>query len=217
MMAGSKVKIRSLENRELRDASLSEEVFGAEFNRPLVWEAVRAYSAAGRAGTHDTKARSEVAGSGRKLWKQKKTGRARIGSVRSPLWRHGGTVHGPTPRSYAYHFPRRKRAGALRSALSEKLRGGRLLVVDSLSIDSHKTKTFAGTLAGLGVTGTALVLDDPVAKNLELAARNLPRCKVSVASGVSIVDLLRHEWLVISEAAARRLEHVLSDLRSTKP
>src|SRR5262245_66067513 len=133
-MAAQKVKVRSLENRELRDASLAEEVFGAEFNRPLVWEAVRAYSAAGRAGTHDTKTRAEVQGSGRKLWKQKKTGRARIGSVRSPLWRHGGTVHGPTPRSYAFSFPRRKRAGAIKVALSQKLREGRLLVVDQLAL-----------------------------------------------------------------------------------
>ena len=209
-MAAQKVKVRSLENRELRDASLSEEVFGAEFNRPLVWEAARAYSAAGRAGTHDTKTRSEVAGSGRKLWKQKKTGRARIGSVRSPLWRHGGTVHGPTPRSYAYHFPKRKRAGALRAALSEKLRGGKLLVVDSLELESHKTKGIVGTLRGLGVSGTALLLDDPVARNLELAARNLPKCKVGLASGVNIVDLLRHDWLVMTEAAARRLEQVLA-------
>src|SRR6267142_1519227 len=117
-MAG--VKVRNLENRELRDASLPEEVFGVEPNAPLVYEAVRAYMAAARRGTHDTKTRSEVQGSGRKLWKQKKTGRARIGSVRSPLWRHGGTVHGPTPRSYAYAFPKKKLLGALRAALAAK-------------------------------------------------------------------------------------------------
>jgi large subunit ribosomal protein L4 len=164
---------------------------------------------AGRSGTHDTKTRSEVSGSGRKLWKQKKTGRARIGSIRSPLWRHGGTVHGPTPRSYAYAFPRRKRAGALKVALSQKLRDGRMVVVDHLALDTPKTSGFLGRIAGLGVGGSALVLDEPVARNLELAVRNLPDCKVGLASGVNIVDLLRHEWVVLTEAAARKLEEVL--------
>jgi large subunit ribosomal protein L4 len=206
-MAG--LKVRNLENRELRDASLSEEVFGVEPNPPLVYEAVRAYMAAARRGTHDTKTRSEVQGSGRKLWKQKKTGRARIGSVRSPLWRHGGTVHGPTPRSYAYAFPRRKRAGALRVALSQKLREGRLLVVDQLALDSHKTKTLLGRIAGLGIQGSALLLDEPLPRNLELAVRNLPECKATLASGVNIVDLLQHEWVVVTEAAAKKLSEVL--------
>jgi large subunit ribosomal protein L4 len=203
------VKVKSLDSKDVRDLALSEEVFGAEPNRSLVYEAVRAYMAAGRSGTHDTKTRAEVSGSGRKLWKQKKTGRARIGSVRSPLWRHGGTVHGPTPRSYAYKFPRRKRSGALRAALSQKLREGRLVVLDGLSLDSPRTKAFRERISVLGIEGSALVLDEPVARNLELAARNLPDCKVSQASGLNIVDLLRHEWLVVTEAAARRLEEVL--------
>lgn len=203
------VVVKSLENRDLRQISLRAEVFGADPNRPLVWEAVNAYMAAGRSGTHDTRTRAEVSGSGRKLWKQKKTGRARIGSIRSPLWRHGGTVHGPTPRSYAYAFPRRKRAGALRVAISQKLRDGRLVVVDQLALDSHKTKAFVTRMAGLGVRGSALVLDEPVPRALDLAARNLPDCKVGLASGVNIVDLLRHEWVVMTEAAARKLEEVL--------
>lgn len=209
-MAGTVVKVKNLQNKSLRNLSLSEGVFGAETNRPLVFEAVRAYMAAGRRGTHDTKTRSEVAGSGRKPWKQKKTGRARIGSVRSPLWRHGGTVHGPTPRSYAYNFPRRKRAGALRSALSEKLRNGKLVVLDSMDIDSHKTKDFLGNVESLGVKGSALFLADPVPRKLELAARNLVQCKVCLASGVNIVDVLRHEWVILTEGAAKRLEEVLA-------
>jgi large subunit ribosomal protein L4 len=203
------VTVKSLDNTAVRELALSEDVFGAEPNRSLVYEAVRAYMAAGRRGTHDTKTRSEVAGSGRKLWKQKKTGRARIGSVRSPLWRHGGTVHGPTPRSYAYKFPRRKRAGALRAALSQKLREGRLLVLEGLSLDSPRTKAFRERIGSLGIQGSALVLDEPVPRNLELAARNLPDCKVVQASGLNIVDLLRHDWLVVTEAAARKLEEVL--------
>lgn len=205
-----KIRVRDMSNREVREIALSGEIFGAEANRPLVWEAVRAYAAAARAGTHDTKTRAEVSGSGKKLWKQKKTGRARIGSVRSPIWRHGGTVHGPTPRSYAYAFPKRKRAGALRVALSQKLREGRLVLLDSLALDSHKTKAFMGRIAGLGISGSALVLDEPVERNLHLAARNMESCKVSRASGVNIVDLLRHDWLVVTEAAARKLEEVLN-------
>lgn len=203
------VRMRTLDNKDLQELSLPAEVFGAEPNRSLIYEAVRAYMATGRRGTHDTKTRAEVSGSGRKLWKQKKTGRARIGSVRSPLWRHGGTVHGPTPRSYAFHFPRRKRIGALRAALSEKLREGRLVVIDRLELSTHKTKPFLGQIAGLGIEGSALVLDDPVGRNLELAARNLPQCKVSLASGVNIVDLLRHDWVVLTESAAKKLEEVL--------
>jgi large subunit ribosomal protein L4 len=203
------VKVRNFENAALREMALSDEIFGAEPNRALVYEAVRAYMAAGRRGTHDTKTRSEVAGSGRKLWKQKKTGRARIGSVRSPLWRHGGTVHGPTPRSYAFRFPRRKRARAIMSALSQKLAEGRLLVLDAWSLDTPRTKALREAIGALGVKGSALLVDEPVARNLELAGRNLPDCKVLQASQLNIVDLLRHEWLVVTETAARRLEEVL--------
>ena len=209
-MAATTVKVKNLDNKDSGNLSLSEAVFGAEPNGPLVFEAVRAYMAAGRSGTHDTKTRGEVQGSGRKLWKQKKTGRARIGSVRSPLWRHGGTVHGPTPRSYAYAFPRRKRAGAIRVALSEKMRAGRLLVLKSMEVESHKTSALAATLDKLGVKGSALLLDEPIPHKLELAARNIPHLTVGLASGAGIVDLLRHDWIVITEAAARRLEEVLS-------
>jgi len=203
------VKVRNLENKEVREVSLPAEVFGLDPNPPLVYEAVRAYLAAARRGTHDTKTRAEVAGSGRKLWKQKKTGRARIGSVRSPIWRHGGTVHGPTPRSYAFSFPRRKRAGALKVALSQKLRDGRLLMVDQLGLETPKTKALVARIEGLGVRGSALLLDEPLPRNLDLAARNLPKCKATLASGVNIVDLLQHEWLVVTEAAAKKLQEVL--------
>jgi large subunit ribosomal protein L4 len=204
------VVVRTLDRGDGREISLSGEIFDVEPNRPLVWEAVNAYMAAGRSGTHDTKTRAEVSGSGRKLWKQKKTGRARIGSIRSPLWRHGGTVHGPTPRSYAYAFPRRKRAGALRVALSQKHRDGRMVVIDQLALESHRTKAFVTRIAVLGVQGSVLVLDEPVARNLELAVRNLPDWKVGLASGVNIVDLLRHDWLVLTEAGARKLEEILA-------
>jgi large subunit ribosomal protein L4 len=206
---GTTMKMVGLDNKAVGEVTLPGTVFGVEPNRPLVYEAVRAYMLAGRRGTHDTKVRSEVQGSGKKLWRQKKTGRARIGSVRSPLWRHGGTVHGPTPRSYAFHFPKRKRALALRVALSQKIREGRVILVDTLDLETHKTKALLERMDRLGVKGSALVLDEPVPRNLDLAARNLTRHKVCLASGVNIVDLLRHDWLVVSKSATKRLEEVL--------
>jgi large subunit ribosomal protein L4 len=134
------VPVTNLQNVPVGTIELSDAVFGAPVNRSLLYEAVRNYLASRHAGTHATKTRSMVAGSGRKLWKQKGTGRARIGSVRSPLWRHGGTVHGPVPRSYAYKLPRKMVLGALRSALSAKLTDQQLTVVDAFQLSDHKTK-----------------------------------------------------------------------------
>jgi large subunit ribosomal protein L4 len=209
-MEDAQMKIYDLNRQETGEEALPGEVFGARVNRTLIHEAVRHYLAAGRAGTHDTKDRSEVAGSGRKLWRQKKTGRARIGSIRSPLWRTGGIVHGPTPRSYDYHFPGKKRAGAIRSALSEKVRSGRVLVVKDLDLPSHKTGEFAKALRTLGVEGGALILDEPIGRNLDLAARNLPRCKVSRSSNVNVVDILKYEYLVMTTAAVRKAGEVFA-------
>ncbi len=144
-------------------------------NEALLWEAVKHYRASLRQGTHKTKSRTEVAGSGKKLWKQKGTGRARIGSVRSPLWRHGYTVHGPQPRSYDYAFPRKKLLGALRSALASKLADGKLTVVDSLEIKEAKTKLYRAALDKLDVTRTALLVENgkTLTQALLLGARNL--------------------------------------------
>src|SRR3989454_3169907 len=136
-----KVDIVDLNNQKVGELELADAVFGAEVNEDLLYEAVRHFQASQRAGTHKTKTRREVAGSGKKLWKQKGTGRARMGSIRSPLWRHGGTVHGPVPRSYAYKLPRKMILGALRSALSAKLRDGQLTVVQTFSLPDHKSKT----------------------------------------------------------------------------
>jgi large subunit ribosomal protein L4 len=204
------VKVYDLDRKEVGEEPLPGEVFGAPSNTTLVHEAVRHYLASGRSGTHDTKNRGEVQGAGRKLWKQKKTGQARIGSIRSPLWRHGGTVHGPTPRSYEYHFPKRKRSGALRAAISEKVREGRVIVLENLDLPSHRTSAFAKTLDALGVRSGALILDEPVSRNLELAARNMPRCKVLRSASVNIVDLLKYEYLVMTTTAARKLTEVLA-------
>src|SRR6202035_6064424 len=153
---------------------LADEVFGA-VNEDLLWEAVKHYRAAHRAGTHATKNKKLVSGAGKKLWKQKGTGRARVGSIRSPLWRHGGTVHGPQPRSYDYAFPRKKLLGALRSALASKLADGKLTVVDSLEIKEAKTKLYRGALDKLGVTRTALLVENgkTLSQTLVMGARNL--------------------------------------------
>ncbi len=204
------MKIFDLDRKEVGEEPLPDEVFAARPNRGLVHEAVRAYLAAARAGTHSTKTRGEVQGAGRKLWRQKKTGRARIGSIRSPLWRKGGTVHGPKPRSYAYAFAGRKRAGALRAALSEKVREGRVVLVRTLDLESHKTRELARVLEQLGVGAGALILDEPLGRNLELAARNLPRCKALRSSNLNIVDLVKYEHLVLTPVAARKIAEVVA-------
>src|SRR5467141_3052089 len=144
-----KVDIVDLNNQKVGELDLADVVFGAEVNENLLYEAVRHYQAVQRAGTHKTKVRSEVAGSGKKLWKQKGTGRARMGSIRSPLWRHGGTTHGPQPRDYSYKLPRKMALGALRSALSAKLRDGELKVVDAFSFEDHKSKAVRAALGKL--------------------------------------------------------------------
>ena len=134
----AEIEVKNLANEVIGKLELSDVVFKAEFNQTLIWEAVKHYNDSRRSGTASTKVRGEVSGSGKKLWRQKGTGRARIGSIRSPLWRHGGTVHGPKPRSYSYPFPRKKLQGALRSALSAKLSENSLTVVDLLSLESLK-------------------------------------------------------------------------------
>ena len=141
-------------------------MFKAELNEPLIWEAVKHYEDSLRAGTAATKTRGVVSGSGKKLWRQKGTGRARIGSIRSPLWRHGGTVHGPQPRDYNYNFPRKKIRGALRSALSAKLGDNSITVVDGFRLDGHKTRDFKRVLLGLGGTGKVLVVCSGQNRNL---------------------------------------------------
>src|SRR5689334_2721631 len=151
------VPVTNLQNVPVGTIELSDAVFGAPVNQSLLYEAVKNYLASRRAGTHATKTRSMVAGSGRKLWKQKGTGRARIGSVRSPLWRHGGTVHGPVPRSYDYTFPRKKLLGALRSALAAKFADGKLIVVNAFDLKEAKTKEFQKALDALKVDKSALL------------------------------------------------------------
>src|SRR6478735_7236619 len=146
------VKVRNINNEEIGEAELSDAVFGAPFNEPLIHAAVRNFMANARQGTSATKTRGDVSGSGRKLWKQKGTGRARIASLRSPLWKGGGNVHGPQPRDWSYNMPKKMRQGALRSALSERVREGNVVLIDELSFAGRKTKEFIGALNTLGLS-----------------------------------------------------------------
>ena len=192
---------------ELADAYYAPE----QINEGLLWEAVKHYRASLRQGTHKTKSRTEVAGSGKKLWKQKGTGRARIGSVRSPLWRHGYTVHGPQPRSYDYAFPRKKLLGALRSAIASKLADGKLTIVDSLELKEPKTRLYRAALDKLNVTRTALIVENgkTLSKSLLLGARNLEGVELVLNNEVHPYDLLRYERAIFSTAAIEQLTEML--------
>ena len=203
------VKVRNLKNKEVGEVELSDAVFNAPFNEPLIHAAVRNFMANARTGNSATKTRGDVSGAGRKLWKQKGTGRARIASLRSPLWKGGGNVHGPQPRDWSYNMPKKMRRGALRSALSERVREGNVIVVEEWSLDKPKTKDFVASLATLGLEGKTLIVDTFDNENLMLSARNLPRAKVVNSLGLNIYDLLYHEKLVLSQAAIGELEQLL--------
>ncbi|HLJ22480.1 MAG TPA: 50S ribosomal protein L4 [Candidatus Acidoferrales bacterium] len=204
------VDIKSLAGKSVGQIDLPDDVFRARVNPNLLHETVRWYQAAQRAGTHKTKGRGEVSGSGKKLWKQKGTGRARVGSIRSSIWRKGGTVHGPVPRSYAYRLPKKMVLGALRSALSAKLADAKLTVVDSWQLESHKTKPFREALVGLdGATKTMLLVEVADNRNLELASRNLEGVKLVAPHALQPYDLLRHDRLYLSKDAAVRLGETL--------
>jgi large subunit ribosomal protein L4 len=210
------VDIVNLEGKNVGQMDLSDAVFGAKVNPNLLHETVRWYLAEQRAGTHKTKGRGEVSGSGRKLWKQKGTGRARVGSIRSSIWRKGGTVHGPQPRSYAYRLPRKMFLGALRSALSAKLADQKLTIVDAWQLESHKTKPFRQVLTRLdGDTKTILLVETAANRNLELASRNLEGVKLVAPHALQPYDLLRHDRLVLSKDAAERLGTTLGPRSAT--
>jgi len=209
------VDVRNLEGKTVGQLELADDVFAATVNPHLLHEAVRHHLAGHRAGTHKTKQKSEVSGAGRKLWRQKGTGRARIGSIRSPLWRHGGTVHGPVPRSYAYALPRKMILGALRSALSTKLAQDRLTVVDGWALESHKTKPFRQTLSKLDAESrTILLVENGPNLNLERASRNLDGVTLVPATELGTYDLLRHDRLMLSREAALKLSRALSEAPS---
>jgi large subunit ribosomal protein L4 len=205
------VDVKNLRNEKVRTMSLPDAVFSAPVRRHILYEAVRHYRNVGRAGTHATRNRKDVSGGGRKPWRQKHTGRARHGSIRSPLWRSGGTVHGPQPRSYAFHLPRKVRRGALRAALSQKLLEERLVVVDQIELEEPKTKELRKILEdGLGIQTRVLVVYDDENRNLVLAAQNNQKVQTVRALGLNVYDLLRADYIVASAAAVERVGEVLS-------
>lgn len=204
------VDVVDLNNQKVGELELADEVFGAEVNEALLYEAVRQFQAGKHAGTHKTKTRSEVAGSGKKLWKQKGTGRARVGSVRSPIWRHGGTVHGPVVRDYSYKLPRKMLLGALRSALSAKVKDGELKVVHEFNLADHKTRNAMSALANVSTGRTVLVVDNGENRNLELGLRNLKGVTLMPTRDVNPYHLLGHQNVLLSEAAARKFSEALA-------
>lgn len=205
------IDIRNLNGETTGSLELNDEVFAGEVNEALLWEAVKHYRAALRQGTHATKNKKLVSGSGKKLWKQKGTGRARVGSVRSPIWRHGGTVHGPQPRSYEYAFPRKKLFGALRSALASKLADGHLTVVESFDAAEAKAKLYRQALDRFDVKKTALLVESSQQLNekVYLGTRNLAGVELVLSSEVHPYDLLRYEHAVFSRAALEALQETL--------
>ncbi len=204
------VDVVDLNNQKVGEIALADDVFGAEVNENLLYEAVRHYQAGQRAGTVKTKVRGDVAGSGKKLWKQKGTGRARMGSVRSPIWRHGGTAHGPQPRDYSYRLPRKMLLGALRSALTAKLRDGELKVVQTFNLGEPKTKEAKAALGRLEATRKVLVIENGENRNLTLGIRNLPGVTLMPTRAVNAFHLLGHDRVLLSEAAARKLSEALA-------
>lgn len=203
------VDVVNLEGKKVGEVTLADAVFAAGINRDLLHEATRWYQAGQRAGTHKVKEKSEVSGAGRKLWRQKGTGRARVGSIRSPLWRKGGTVHGPRPRDYSYALPKKMVLGALRSALSAKLAEQKLTVVDAWQLETHKTQALRAALDKLNAERTALLVAHGENRNLELASRNLEGVKLVAPNALQPYDLLRHDLLLLSKDAVARLSHTL--------
>ena len=203
------VEIKNMNNVTVDQVDLREDVFGAPLKETLIWEAVRHYMACGRRGTHATKGRGDVSGSNIKPWRQKGTGRARAGQTRNPVWRHGGTVFGPQPRDYSYAFPKKKRKGALISALSEKLRKNQIMVIDELGMSSHKTKDMVKALNTLEIAGKVLIVDSLDNAKAILSSRNLQKVTFVPSTGVNIYDVLNHSTVLFSKAAILHLQEVL--------
>jgi large subunit ribosomal protein L4 len=206
------IDVLDLGGKKVGSLELAEEIFApGEVNEALLWEAVKHYRAALRQGTHATKNRKLVSGSGKKLWKQKGTGRARVGSVRSPLWRHGGTVHGPQPRSYDYAFPKKKLLGALRAALAAKLSDGKLTVIENLALGEAKTKAYRAALNTLDAKRTALIVENSqsLSPSLILGVRNLEGVELLLNNEVHPYDLLRYDRAIFSRAALEQLQETL--------
>jgi large subunit ribosomal protein L4 len=205
-----KVALYNVTGAQVGEVELSDAVFGIEPHVHAIHEAVLLQQASLRQGTHKTEGRSEVRGGGRKPWKQKGTGRARQGSIRSPQWKGGGTVFGPTPRSYGYKLPRKVRRLAIRSALSSKVIENEVIVLDQLTLNAPKTKEFVAILSNLKVASKALVVGLTLDENVALSARNIPGVKFVAADGISVLDVMLHDKLIITKDAVQKVEEVLA-------
>ena len=198
------------QNARVGSIELSDEVFGGRVNSELIWESVVRANAAQRRGTHATKNRALVSGSGKKPWRQKGTGRARVGSIRNPLWRHGGTVFGPQPRSYEYTLPKKVELGALRAALAQKVKDGALVVVEQLSAEAIKTKAAVELLTRLGVTGKAVLVDVALDENLARSVRNLPGIAIVQSRRLTARDVMDAGRVIVTPAALTKLQEALA-------
>lgn len=205
------VAMYNIANEQVGEIELNDSVFGAAYNEPVIHQAVVRQMANERLGTHATKTRGLVRGGGKKPWKQKGTGRARVGSIRSPLWVGGGTVFGPTPRSHAKDMPRKARRLAVKSALSEKLRAGELIILDQIEFEAPKTKNVIRMLGAFHVEGKALIVDGgEAAANTILSARNIPGVKALTAEGINIYDIVHYTQLFLTKSAVEKIEEVLA-------
>jgi large subunit ribosomal protein L4 len=204
------VPVVNAANERISDLVLHPEVFGVQVNEHLLYEAVKQYRANARAGTHATKNRALVSGSGKKPWRQKGTGRARVGEIRTPLWRHGGTVFGPQPRDYSYAMPKKARAAALRSALTQRVKDGALKVVDHFDLAEPKTRELIAILGKLEMAGKTLLVDSKPTDNLILSGRNIPGLKVVDPTQVNVYDVLDCRNLVVTQEALTKLEERLA-------
>lgn len=205
-----KIQVKNLSNENVREIEVPEAVFDYPFKEHLIHIVVEALRAAERSGTHAAKNRKDVRGGGRKPWRQKGTGRARAGSTRSPIWRGGGTVHGPVTRSHDKAVSPREKKNALRSALSRKLSEEGIVVLDSLELENHKTRELANHLSGLGLSGKTLIVDSQDNQKLRRAARNHPKLKTVDALGVNVYDVVDRTHVVFSTQALERLVEVLT-------
>jgi len=204
------INVINMKNEAVEKLEVPESILASDSKQTVIYEAVRQYQAAGRHGTAATKTRGLVSGSGRKLWKQKGTGRARIGSVRSPLWRHGGTVFGPQPRDYSYRLPKKKRIAALSSAVAQKLKSNSIFVIDEITFENAKTKAVLDLVSSLQLQGKTLFVDSPKNKNLQLSVRNLRGVKFCSIASLNIVDALKYQNLIISKQAYNHLTKILA-------
>ncbi|TXC85601.1 50S ribosomal protein L4 [Metabacillus litoralis] len=205
-----KVALLNQTGSNVGEIELNDSVFGIEPNQHVLFDAVIMQRASLRQGTHKVKGRSEVAGGGRKPWRQKGTGRARQGSIRSPQWRGGGIVFGPTPRSYAYKLPKKVRRLAIKSALSSKVIDNSIVVLEDLALNAPKTKEMSSVLKGLSVEKKALIVTADNNENVALSARNIPGVTVVTADGVNVLDVLNHDKLIMTKAAVQKVEEVLA-------